>query len=198
MNPLIWLLHKVNVSWSTYLPVFFNFGKNLALMQNLILDASQIEKKITRIGYEIYEDHAHEKEVVLAGVVEGGYVLAQMLSKVLKKISPLKVTVVKINIDKKKPIGDSAVSIDKKENLSGKAIVIVDDVLNTGKVLAYGMKIFLQWPVRSIRVAVLVDRNHTIFPVKADYVGISIATTLQEHIIVKLDTKGKEAVQLKD
>lgn len=167
-------------------------------MQTSILDAGQIEKKITRIAYEIYEEHAHEKEVVLAGVVDGGYAIAQMLSKALKKISPLKITLLKINIDKKKPIGDNGVTIDKKENLSGKAIVIVDDVLNTGKVLSYGMKIFLQWPVKSIRIAVLVDRNHANFPIKADYVGISIATTLQDHITVKLETKGKEAVFLKD
>ena len=167
-------------------------------MQTLILDASQIEKKITRIAYEIYEEHAHEKEIVLAGVVDGGYALAQKLGKVLKKISPLNITLLKININKKAPSGETAVSIDKKENVSGKSIILVDDVLNTGKVLSYGMKIFLQSPVKSIRVAVLVDRNHAMFPIKADYSGISIATTLQEHIIVNLETKGEEAVLLKD
>jgi pyrimidine operon attenuation protein/uracil phosphoribosyltransferase len=181
-----------------YFLAFFTFEKNLIAMQTLILDTSQIEKKITRIAYEIYEEHAHEKEIVLAGVVSGGYAMAQKISKVLKKISPLDVTLLKINIDKKAPAGITAVSIDKNEKLSGKTIIMVDDVLNTGKILSYGMKVFLQWPVKSIKVAVLVDRNHAQFPIKADYSGISIATTLQEHIIVDLETKGKESVLLKD
>ncbi|HWY97647.1 MAG TPA: phosphoribosyltransferase family protein [Bacteroidia bacterium] len=167
-------------------------------MQTIILDASQIEKKITRIAYEIYEEHADDKEIVLAGVVEGGYALAQKISLALKKISPLKVTLLKININKKTPSKETAVSVDKQENLSGKTIILVDDVLNTGKILSYSMKIFLQSPVKSIRVAVLVDRNHSQFPIKADYSGISIATTLQEHITVNLEAKGKESVILKD
>ena len=167
-------------------------------MQTLILNASQIEKKIVRIAYEIYEEHAKEKEIVLAGVMTGGYMLAEKIAKALKKISPLKTTLLKINIDKRVPAGPAAVSVNKKEDLSSKSIILVDDVLNTGKVLSYSMKIFLQYPVKCIRIAVLVDRNHSTFPVKADYSGISIATTLQEHITVDLEQKGKESVILKD
>jgi len=166
-------------------------------MQTTILDAPRIQKKITRIAYEIYEEHAGEKEIVLAGVVQGGYALAQKLSQALKKISPLKVTLLKIDIDKNKPVASLEAGFDKKD-VSGKSIVLVDDVLNTGRVLAYSMKIFLQYPVKSIRIAVLVDRNHTLFPIKSDYTGLSIATTLQEHITVDLETKGQEAVLLKD
>jgi len=165
-------------------------------MQTTILDAARIQKKITRIAYEIYEEHAGEKEIVLAGVVEGGYALAQKLSQSLKKISPLKVTLLKIDIDKDKPPAVEK-GFDKKD-VSGKSIVLVDDVLNTGRVLAYSMKLFLKYPIKSIRIAVLVDRNHTLFPIKSDYTGLSIATTLQEHITVDLETKGKETVLLKD
>ncbi|HTA81958.1 MAG TPA: phosphoribosyltransferase family protein [Bacteroidia bacterium] len=167
-------------------------------MQTLILSAKQIEKKVVRIAYEIYEEHAEEKEIVLAGVVPGGYALAQKIALVLKKISPLKTTLVKITIDKKAPSGQTAVSIDKKEDFSKKTIILVDDVLNTGKILSYSMKIFLQFPVKCIRIAVMVDRNHSLFPIKSDYSGISIATTLQEHITVDLEAKGKESVILKD
>jgi pyrimidine operon attenuation protein/uracil phosphoribosyltransferase len=167
-------------------------------MQPHILNASQIEKKITRIAYEIYEDHADEKEIILAGIATGGYLMAEKLNQVLKKISPLKTQLIKVEIDKKKPIESAHIELDKKQSLSGKCVVIVDDVLNTGKIVAYSMNAFLQYPVKSIRVAVLVDRNHTLFPVKSDYTGISIATTLQEHIVVDLTTKGKESVVLKD
>jgi len=164
-------------------------------MQNLILDAAQIQKKITRIAYEIYEEHADEKEIILAGVAPGGYLLAQKIDQSLKKISPLKTTLLKVEIDKKKPINSAAVAIEKK--LAGLTVILIDDVLNTGTVIAYSMNAFLQHPIKSLRVAVLVDRNHTIFPVKSDYTGLSISTTLQDHIEVNLE-KGKESVVLKD
>ena len=167
-------------------------------MQNLILNTGQIQKKITRIAYEIYEEHADEKEIILAGIAPGGYLLAERIVQALKKISPLKIQLLKVEIDKKKPIDTATISIDKKQTLKGKTIILVDDVLNTGTILAYSMKAFLQHPVKSIHIAVLVDRNHTLFPIKSDYTGLSIATTLQEQIVVDLESKGKESVALKD
>jgi len=167
-------------------------------MQNLILDQEQIQKKVTRIAYEIYEEHADVQDIVLAGIAPGGYMLAQKIEQALKKISPLKTLLVKVVIDKKKPVHTVSIEADKKLNLSGKTIILIDDVLNTGKVLTYSMQAFLQHPIKSLRVAVLVDRNHTLFPIKSDYTGLSIATTMQEHIEVNLEKKGKESVALKD
>lgn len=167
-------------------------------MQNLVLDAAQIQKKITRIAYEIYEEHANEKEIVLAGAAPGGYPLAQRIEQALKKISPLKTTLVKVEVDKKKPVHAATIVADGKIDLKNKAIVLIDDVLNTGKVLSYCTAAFLAHPVKSVKLAVLVDRNHTLFPVKSDYTGLSISTTLQEHIAVNLKEKGKESVVLKD
>lgn len=167
-------------------------------MQNLILDTAQIQKKITRIAYEIYEEHADEKEVIIAGIASGGYLLAQKIEQALKKISPLKTSLLKVEIDKKKPINSTTIEGGKNVELSGKPVVLVDDVLNTGTILAYSMNAFLQHPIKSLKVAVLVDRNHTVFPVKSDYTGLSIATTMQDHIEVNLKEKGKESVVLKD
>ncbi|HTA28132.1 MAG TPA: phosphoribosyltransferase family protein [Bacteroidia bacterium] len=167
-------------------------------METSILNADQIAKKVTRIAYEIYEENASEKEVVLAGTVPGGYELAQKLETVLKKISPLKITLMKVQVDKSKLTQENAVKLDDKINLAGKTVILVDDVLNTGQMLSYCMKTILQYPVKCLRIAVLVDRNHTIFPIKSDYKGLSIATTLQEHIQVNLKTEGKESVILKD
>jgi pyrimidine operon attenuation protein / uracil phosphoribosyltransferase len=167
-------------------------------METSILNADQIDKKITRIAYEIYEENASEKEVVLAGTVEGGYELAQKLELALKKISPLKTTLMKVMVNKKALVEDGGVKLDAKINLAGKAVILVDDVLNTGQMLSYCMKTILQFPVKSLRIAVLVDRNHTLFPIKSDYTGLSVSTTLQEHITVNLKIKGKESVILKD
>jgi pyrimidine operon attenuation protein / uracil phosphoribosyltransferase len=167
-------------------------------METRILDAVQIEKKIIRIAYEIYEEHASEKEVVLAGTVSGGYELAQKLELILNKISPLKISLIKVIVNKSALTDENAVQLDKRINLSGKTVILVDDVLNTGKMLSYCMKTILQFPVKSLKIAVLVDRNHTLFPIKSDYTGLSVATTLQEHIKVNLKFKGKESVILKD
>lgn len=167
-------------------------------MQNLILDASQIQKKITRIAYEIYEEHADEKEIILAGAAPGGYLLAQKIEQAIKKISPLKTVLVKVEVDKSKTVHGATIVNEKKLDLKDKAIVLVDDVLNTGKVLSYCTAAFLVHPVKSVKLAVLVDRNHANFPVRSDYTGLSISTTLQDHITVDLEEKGKESVVLKD
>jgi pyrimidine operon attenuation protein / uracil phosphoribosyltransferase len=167
-------------------------------METSILNADQIDKKITRIAYEIYEEHASEKEVVLAGTGSGGYELAQKLEQVLKRISPLKISLMKVLADKNALQEEGGVKLDTKVSLAGKTVILVDDVLNTGKMLSYCMKTILRFPVKSLKIAVLVDRNHTLFPIKSDYTGLSIATTLQEHIQVNLKTKGKESVILKD
>jgi pyrimidine operon attenuation protein / uracil phosphoribosyltransferase len=167
-------------------------------METSILNADQINKKITRIAYEIYEENSSEKEVVLAGTASGGYELAQKLETVLKDISPLKVSLTKVMVNKNKLSEEGAISLDEKLDLSGKTVILVDDVLNTGQMLSYCMKSILRFPVKSLKIAVLIDRNHTLFPIKSDYTGLSIATTLQEHIEVKLKTKGKESVILKD
>jgi pyrimidine operon attenuation protein / uracil phosphoribosyltransferase len=167
-------------------------------METSILNADQIAKKITRIAYEIYEENASEKEVVLAATDSGGYELAQKLEQALKKISPLKITLTKVAVNRDKLSIEGGIKLDKKINLAGKTVILVDDVLNTGQMLSYCMKTILQFPVKCLRIAVLVDRNHTLFPIKSDYTGLSIATTLQEHIQVNLKTKGKESVILKD
>jgi pyrimidine operon attenuation protein/uracil phosphoribosyltransferase len=167
-------------------------------METSILNAGQIDKKITRIAYEIYEENASEKEVVLAGTGEGGFQLAQKLELVLKKISPLKITLMQVLVNKNKLTEDGSVKLTPEIKLTGKTVILIDDVLNTGQMLSYCMKAILQFPVKSLRIAVLVDRNHTLFPIKSDYTGLSVSTTLQEHIKVNLKTKGKESVILKD
>ncbi len=167
-------------------------------MQTLILNADQIQKKITRIAYEIYEAHAGEKEIILAGITPGGYLFAARIKHALQKISPLTIQLTKVGIDKSKPAYPAEIEMDKKQKPDNMSIVLADDVLNTGTILAYSMKAFLNFPVKSIRIAVLIDRNHTIYPIKSDYTGLSIATTLQEHVVVNLETKGKEFVALED
>ena len=157
--------------------------------KTLILNDEQIRKKISRMAFEIYENNFGEKSLILAGVAGQGYVLAEELQKEITAISPINCTVVKINIDKATPEAKE-VSLDvPMKDLAKKSILLIDDVLNTGRVLAYGMKPFLSIIVKKIEVAVLVNRSHSLFPILPKYTGYELSTTLDDHIEVILKKK---------
>ncbi len=154
--------------------------------KNLILDAGQVKQKIRRMAYEIYEHNFQEKSIVIAGIEGQGYVLAKLLAKEVETISPLKITLVKVSIDKLAPQqSDVALDTDPK-TLKKKCIILVDDVLNTGRTFAYGLKPFLDIEVKKIEVAVLVNRSHTLFPVYPQYTGYELSTTIRDHVEVNL------------
>ncbi len=158
--------------------------------KTLVLDKKKVAQKIDRIAYEIYENNYDEKEIIMAGISGNGYVLAEKLSKRLEELSPLKVKLVKITIDKVATLPGNAECALTDKDIKNKVIVLVDDVLNSGKTLIYAAKYFLQAPLKRLRTVVLIDRDHKRFPVKADYIGLSLSTTLKEHISVEF---GKEA-----
>ena len=153
------------------------------MSQNIILSQLEIDHKIKRIAYQIYETFAGEDEVIIAGIANNGYVFAEKLGGVLKKISDIKITLCEVKIDKQNPFNQITTSIPK-ETYTNKNIVLVDDVLHSGTTLIYGVKHFLETPVKKFKTAVLVDRNHKKFPVKADFKGISLSTSIKEHVHV--------------
>jgi pyrimidine operon attenuation protein/uracil phosphoribosyltransferase len=168
----------------------------MEVSRSLVLNSLQIEQKIDRIAWEIYENNSAETEVVIVGIQANGFILAQRIGKILEKISPLTVQMLEISIDKKNPVEQEVTLKFTLEELSGKVVIVVDDVLNSGKTLMYGIRPFLAIPLKRLQTAVLVDRNHNRYPVKSDYTGLSLATTLREHISVELDKVGAEAVYL--
>src|SRR5690554_958021 len=158
------------------------------MSQNLILNPIQINHKIRRIAYQIYETFPNEKELVIAGISENGYVFAEKLTETLQEITPIKVLICEVKINKKKPMEKVETSL-KKDDYKDKAVILVDDVLHSGTTLIYGVKHFLEVPLKKLKTAVLVDRNHKKFPVKVDFKGISLSTSLQEHVSVSFDQK---------
>lgn len=161
-----------------------------------ILDTLQIKQKINRLAFEVYENNFSEKELFIVGIEGNGYKVAQHICKKLEDISHIKVKIGKINVNKDKPWeGEPEIDFTEKDFVN-KTIVLVDDVLNSGKTLMYAVKLFLDKPVKKINTVILVDRSHTRFPVKADYVGLTLSTTLQEHIEADFSVKNKEAVYL--
>ena len=162
------------------------------MSQNIILNHLEIDHKIKRIAYQIYETFVEEDEIILAGIASNGYTFAKKISQVLKEISDLKIILCEVKIDKLNPFNEIATSIPKESYLN-KSIVLVDDVLNSGTTLIYGVKHFLEMPVKKIKTAVLVDRNHKKFPVKADFKGISLSTSSKEHVHVVFEGNGNYA-----
>lgn len=157
-----------------------------------ILNHQQIQYKIRRISYQIYEAHIDESEIILAGIEGNGYVFAEKINSFLQQISPLKVTLCRVQMDKKNPLGSINTSISS-EQYRNKCVVLVDDVLNSGTTLIYGVMYFLQVPLKQFKTAVLINRNHKRYPIKADFKGVSLSTSLQEHIEVRFDSDNDSA-----
>ena len=152
--------------------------------ENKIMDEADIHNTVKRIAYQIYETHFEEKQLVLAGVAYNGVVLAKRIQDELEKISQIGVISLEIKVDKKNPINQ--VSISKELDIcKNNSVVVVDDVLNTGSTLIYAVTHFLSIKLKKIQTAVLVNRNHKNFPIKGDFKGISLSTSIKEHINVK-------------
>ncbi|HEY9184429.1 MAG TPA: phosphoribosyltransferase family protein [Salegentibacter sp.] len=158
----------------------------------LILNHEQIQHKIKRIAYQVYESNLKEKEIVLAGISKNGYEFAQRLKSWLEEISPLKISLCEVNIDKKDPLGKITTSLEKAD-YQDKSVILTDDVLNSGTTLIYGVKHFLEVPLKQFKTAVLVDRNHKKYPVKADFKGISLSTSIHETVTLTFEEGNNKA-----
>jgi pyrimidine operon attenuation protein/uracil phosphoribosyltransferase len=158
-------------------------------MQNEILSHEQIKHTVRRIAYQIFEANVDEKEIVIAGIDGGGLNFAKKIQRVLQDITKAKITLCKVSMDKSNPLKSGVHTSIAEKDYKNKSIVLVDDVLNSGTTLIYGVHHFLKTPLKQLKTAVLVNRNHKKYPVKADYKGISLSTSLQEHIEVEFKAK---------
>ena len=163
--------------------------------QTVLMNALQIEQRINRIAYEIYEDNYDEQEIIIAGIANSCFVFAKLLEKVINNICDLKTQLIKLTLDKENPVINVLEPALTRDALKGKVVIVVDDVLNSGKTLIYALRPFLEADIKKIRTVLLVNRDHKRYPVEADFVGITLSTTLQEHVTVVLET-GKEIVYL--
>jgi pyrimidine operon attenuation protein/uracil phosphoribosyltransferase len=161
----------------------------------LILNARQINRKLIRMAHEIHENHYKEKELVLVGIEGRGSQLATRLCKHLAEISELTLQQEEIRLNKDKPLSEPLQYTGEIKSLKGKSVILVDDVLNSGKTLMYASRYLLDVDVKSLAIATLVDRFHRKFPIRPDIVGLTLSTNLREHVSVNL-TKGKETVFL--
>jgi Pyrimidine operon attenuation protein/uracil phosphoribosyltransferase len=153
------------------------------MARNYILDEGTVARKLQRIAYEIVENNLDEKEIILAGIKDNGSAIARNIQQLLQQISSMQTDLIEISLDKKTP---KEILLSKSIDFTGKVIIVVDDVANSGKTMLYAIKPFLAYLPKKIQTLALVERTHKTYPINTDYVGLSVATTLQEHIFVEV------------
>lgn len=162
----------------------------------IILNKEQIKQKIKRMAMEIYENHANENEIILAGINTKGLALAKLLKQDIENLSPLKSIISHIELNPAQP-SKNGVKIDlSHSSLNAKTIIIVDDVSNTGRTLFYAFGVLMDALPKVVETAVLIERTHKCFPVDVRFVGLRLATTLKEHIDVNLGSEKNWSAQL--
>ena len=168
------------------------------MKRNKILDSGQIKRKLERMARQLLEVHYLEKELILLGVDGNGIEVAKRLEAILNKIGKLPVRLESIKLNKKNPLDSDITSSFKGSSLTGKSVIVIDDVLNSGRTLIHAVKHVLESNPKRIYTAILVDRIHRSFPVRADYCGLSLSTHLDQHISVNLNStdNSKDAVYL--
>jgi pyrimidine operon attenuation protein/uracil phosphoribosyltransferase len=152
-----------------------------------ILTQEQIRQKIKRLAIEILERNCEEPEIILAGINNNGMKFAELLLAELQPIAAIPLHLTRIRLNPADPLAQEVQVEMPLEQIDGKAVILIDDVANTGRTIFFAIKPLLAILPKKIEVAVLVDRTHKSFPVKVDYIGLSLATTLMDNIEVQLE-----------
>ena len=162
-------------------------------MKTEILNQTQISQKVERIAFEILENFYSESEIFVGGIEGNGYIFAERLVEKIKEISNGSfsngINLFKITISKDSPLEQDIILDIDSSRLAESSIILVDDVINSGRTLIHAVTKILEQKVRNIKTAVLVNRTHRRFPISADFVGMDITTTLQETIHVQFKDK---------
>ncbi len=160
-------------------------------MKTLVLDEKKINQKLDRIAYEIVENNFDAENLYLVGIKGNGFEIAKELGKRLEDIGQQKIEVCELTIDKKKPLEHDITTSMSMEKFDNQAIILIDDVINSGRTMQYALMKLLERPTKRVKTVALVDRKHRNFPIRCDYVGLTLSTTLQDRIEVTLDGEKK-------
>ena len=156
--------------------------------KTLILKSKKSHQKITRIAHQIAEFNYDERSIMLVGIGENGYRLTEFIHHTLAQLVTCPIHKSVLLFDKKDPVNSEYQLKTDVRDMANQVVILIDDVLQSGKTLMYGAKYLLNYPLKKLNTAVLVDRMHPSYPIKADFVGLSLSTTMQQHISVEIDT----------
>ena len=159
----------------------------------LILTQQQIDQKITRLSHELLENTYGETELFIGGIVGNGDHFAEKIAAILKANSKAAITVFSVNLHKDFPLEHDIYCTIDPALLKGKTVILVDDVINSGTTMQYGLMKILEQPVKSVKTVALVDRLHRRYPIKCDFVGLTLTTTLKERVEVMIENGQLEA-----
>ena len=160
-------------------------------MKTIVLNERQINQKLDRIAYEIVENNFQDEQIFLVGIIGNGFEIAKELGKRLENIGEQKINVSELTIDKKKPLEYEISTSILLENFDHQTIILIDDVINSGRTMQYALMKLLERPTKRVKTVALVDRKHRSFPIRCDYVGLTLSTTLQDRIEVELEGEKK-------
>lgn len=160
----------------------------------VVLSKLQIDQKIMRLAYEILEDSTEQERIFLAGICGSGIRIAEKIKSILTPLTKKEVTVFEIVLDKKNPLSNPISSTFDLTNINQQYVVLIDDVLNSGKTMQYALTILLKHPVKAIKTLALVDRHHHQFPIKSDFTGILLSTTLKERVEINFEDDNYQAI----
>lgn len=152
--------------------------------KNYILNSEVAAKKLERMAYEILENNMDEQKLVFAGIRDRGSAIARRMQQYFGAISEIPVEVIRVDLEKIKP---DKVVLSKEMDFDNAVVILMDDVASSGETLTFALKPFLRFHPKKIQTLVLVERSHKMFPIHSDYVGLSIASTLQDHIFVEVE-----------
>lgn len=162
-----------------------------------IANRAKIERILERIVYQIAENHCDAKKIVFVGVKESGWILAKEVIHYLNRLIAAEIQLISLEIDKKNPIlGKAEIKLSESLAKDSDVIILVDDVINSGRTLFYALHPFLNIKIEKLQTLILVERKYKRFPIIADYVGISLNTTMKEHIEVKVKGNKLESIEL--
>lgn len=163
-------------------------------METQVLSNLQIEQKINRIAFQIIENNFKESKLFVGGITGTGSLLAKRIQDVLIQNSDLEIEFFTVTVDKQNPLNRLIeTSIDVKRFTNG-VVILVDDVLNSGSTMQYALVKLLEVPTKQIKTVALVDRRHRRYPVKCDFVGLTLSTTLKDMVEVRVEGEEWKAV----
>ena len=157
------------------------------MQKSELLNTEEIEQKLIRMAYEIAERHYNEKNIVFIGIEDNGAAVSKRLFELVKEIVAIPCEISSIQLSKENPIG--SVQPPTSVVLKNKCVVLIDDVFNSGQTLMHAASFLVSKEIHRLTTAVLVERKHRRFPIKADFVGLKLSTTLKEHVTVSMDGK---------
>jgi pyrimidine operon attenuation protein/uracil phosphoribosyltransferase len=162
-------------------------------MLNQIMDDKDVQRAVTRIAHEIIERNKGAQDLVIVGIRARGDYLAARIAEVIEGIEGVTIPVGIIDItlyrDDLQVVLEQPV-VHKTEipfDISGRVVVLVDDVLNTGRTIRAALDQLVDFGrSKSVQLAVLVDRGHRELPIRADYVGKNVPTSRGQRVVVKV------------